>query len=163
MSTLNKYEMKKYPATAFFLFFLVSISFSQTKSKATVKQPVSDLKTILAGTGLPYSIVNDSLAYIPFEGENIASYRVIVQIIGEMFIVYTDLSEILPGKIDETRYKYLLEQNNNFDIVKLCLESEAHAVYVRADVFKAGLSSALLTRIIKQVANVTNIIAGELK
>ena len=163
MSTLNKCEMKKYPATAFFLFFLVSISFSQTKTKATVKQPVSDLKTILAGTGLPYSIVNDSLAYIPFEGENIAKYSVIVQKIGDLFIVYTTLTEILPGKLDETRYKYLLEQSNNYDIVKLCLDTEANAVYVRSDIYKAGLTSPLLSRIIKQVANVTNIMAGELK
>jgi hypothetical protein len=155
--------MRKYQIAAFFLFFTITISFAQTKKKTNVKQPVSELKTILAGTGLPYSIVNDSLSYIPFEGENIASYRVIVQKIGEMFIAYTDLTEILPGKIDETRYKYLLEQSNNYDIIKLCLDSEANTVYARADIYKAGLTSTLLTRIIKQVANVTNIIAGELK
>lgn len=154
--------MKKYPVTAILLFFLVSMCFSQTKTKANVKQPVSELITILAGTGLPYSIVTDSLAYIPFEGENITSYRVIVQKVGELFIVYTDLSEILPGKIDETRYKYLLEQSNNYDIVKLCLNSEVKTVYARADIYKFGLTADLFTRIIKQVANVTNIMAGEM-
>ncbi len=155
--------MKKCTATTFFLFFLVSISFAQIKTRTTVKQPASELKSILAGTGLPYSIISDSLSYIPFEGENIAKYAVIVQKVGELYIVFTTLTEILPGKIDDTRYKYLLEQSNNFDIVKLCLDSEVNSAYVRADIYRAGLTSTLLTRIIKQVANVTNIMAGDLK
>jgi hypothetical protein len=157
--------MHKYLTAAIFLLFTVNICLAQTKTstKSTVKQPVSELKTILAGTGLPYSIINDSLSYIPFEGENIAKYSVIVQKVGDLFIVYTSLTEILPGRIDETRYKYLLEQSNNYDIVKLCLDSEDKTVYARADMYKFGLKTEVLTRIIKQVANVTNILAGEMK
>jgi hypothetical protein len=69
----------------------------------------------------------------------------------------------MAGKIDETKYKYLLQQNDHFDIVKIGMSSDDNNVYVRSDVYKAGITASLLTRIIKQVANVTNIVAGELK
>jgi len=55
-----------------------------------------------------------------------------------------------------------LQQNDHFDIIKIGLDSD-NAVYVRADVYRANQTATLLARIIKQVANVTNIIAGDLK
>ena len=70
---------------------------------------------------------------------------------------------MLPGKINETKYKYLLQRNNDFDIIKIGIESSDNTVFVRADLFKAVITTALMTRVIRQVANVANIIGGDLK
>lgn len=148
--------------TSFFLLF-TGIGYSQAKTKPVVKAPVSELKKLLTGSGLPFKLVHDSLAIIPFGGENIASYDVLVQKASDLYIIYTNLSEVLPGKLKDEKYKLLLQRNNDFDIIKTALDSESNTVYVRADVFRSGLTAALLTRIIKQVANVTNILAGDLK
>ena len=145
--------------------FLLSagIAFGQTKPKPPVKKPVSELNKILTGSGLPFKMINDSLAVIPYEGENIKSYQVVIQKISDLYIVFTNLTETLPGKIDETKYKYLLHQNDNFDVVKIGISEADNTVYLRADLYKSGTNTALLTRIIKQVANTTNIIGGDLK
>jgi len=149
----------------FLCFFLhtAGISFAQPKPKPAVKQASPELKKLLMGSGLPYRIVNDSLAVIPYGGENLASFNVVVQKISDLYIIYSNLTEALPGKIDETKYKYLLQQNDNFDIVKIGLSADDKTFYLRADVYKAGITTAQLTRVIKQVANVTNIVAGDLK
>ena len=144
-----------------FLFSSIA-TFSQSKQKLPVKQSASPLKSLLSGTGLPYKMANDSLAVIPYGGENIESYEVLVQKAGDLYIVYTNLTEILPGKIDETKYKYLLQRNDHFDLVKIGL-SEENYFYVRVDVYSITTTKPVLTRIIKQVANVSNILAGDLK
>ncbi len=143
--------------------FCTAAGFSQAKSKAPVKQPLSELNKLLVGTNLPYKMVNDSLAAIPYEGENIAAYTVVIQRISDLYIVYTNLTETLPKTIEESKYKYLLQQNDHFDIVKISLNPDKNMLFLRADVYTTGISTALLQRIIRQVANVTNIIAGELK
>ena len=147
------------------LCFLLStgIAFTQPKSKTPAKKAVPELKKILSGTGLPYKIVNDSLAVIPYEGENIASYNVVIQKISDLYIIYTNLTEALPGRIDETKYKYLLQQNDHYDVIKIGMSADDGTVYLRADVYKASTNTILLKRIIEQVANVTNIIGGDLK
>lgn len=155
--------MKKYLLyTSCFLLFS-GMCFGQTKQKTPAKAVVSELKKILTGTGLPFSMVNDSLAVVPYGGENIASYNVLVQKVGDLYIIYTNLTEALPGKIDDSKFKYLLQRNNDFDIIKVGLDGDDNTVYVRADFFKAGGTPVLMARVIKQVANVTNIIAGDLK
>jgi hypothetical protein len=155
--------MKKQLLFTFCLLLLAGIAFAQPKQKPAVKQAVPELKKILNGTGLPFKIINDSLAVIPFEGENIASYNVMVQKISDLYIVYTNLTEALPGKIDDTKFKYLLQQTDHFDIIKIGMNSDDNIVYLRADLYKSGTNTALLKRVIKQVANVTNIIGGDLK
>ena len=155
--------MKRYLLFTFYFLFLACIDFAQPKQKPPVKQAVPELKKILSGTGLPFRIINDSLAVIPYEGENIASYNVMVQRISGLYIVYTNLTEILPGKIDDTKYKYLLQQNDHYDIIKIGVSADDNTVYLRADLYKAGTTAALLNRVIKQIANVTNIIGGDLK
>lgn len=155
--------MKRYILLNAILFFLALQGFAQTKPKTTVKQSVPELTRLITSTGLPYKIVNDSVAVVPYEGKNIAAYDVVVQKISDLYIVYTNLTEALPGKIDDTKYKYLLQQNDHFDIIKIGMSTDNNTVYVRADVYKAGITTALLARIIKQVANVSNIIGGDLK
>lgn len=147
------------------LTFLLStvIVFSQTNPKPTVKKPMPLLEKLLTGSGLPFKMANDSLAIIPYEGANIPSYHVLVQAIGDLFIIFTNLSETLPGKIDETNYKYLLQKNDHFDVVKIGMGAEDNTFYMRADLYKSGTNAALLKRVIAQVANVTNIIGGDLK
>jgi hypothetical protein len=145
------------------LLLSVGIAFTQTKPKTDVKKPVPELQKLLTGSALPYKMVNDSMAVIPYKGENIASYQVIVQKISDLYIVYTNLTETLPGKIDDTKYKYLLLQNDNFDLVKTGISAEDNTVYLRADVYKTGINTTMLKRVIEQVANVTNIIGGDLK
>ena len=139
------------------------IANAQAKPKLTAKPATNELAKLMMGIGLPYKMVNDSLAAIPYEGENIASYQVIVQKISDLIIVYTNLSDALPDKIDDTKYKYLLQQNEHFDIVKIGMSGDDNSVFVRADIYKAGTTTLLLQKIITQVATVTNIMAGQLK
>ncbi len=155
--------MRKHLLFIFCFLLIAGINFGQSKPKTPVSPTGSALKKIVSGTGLPYKMINDSLAVIPYEGENIASYNVLIQKVSDLYIVYTNLTEALPGKIDDTKFKYLLQKNNDFDIIKIGLESSDNTVYVRADIFKSVTTVALMTRVIKQVANVTNIIAGDLK
>jgi hypothetical protein len=155
--------MKKKLICLFFSLFVTFAVFAQTKANPAAKPIQYELQKILTGIDLPYKIVNDSLAAIPYEGNNIKSYQVIIQKISDLYIVMTDLTEILPGKFDSTHYKYLLLQNNNFDIVKIGMSAEDNNVYLRADLYKAGTNTALLKRVIQQVANVTDIIGGDLK
>ncbi len=133
------------------------------KEKPPVKQPVPELKKLLSGTGLPFKVINDSLATIPYGGENITSYQVLVQKVSDLYIIYTNLTETLPEKIDETKYKYLLQLNDHYDVVKIGMNGDDNTVYLRADIYKMATTTALLKRIIEQVANVTNIIGGDLK
>ncbi len=155
--------MKKQLPFAFFLLFLTGITFAQSKQKPPVKQAVPELKKLLSGTGLPFKVINDSLAVIPYGGENITSYQVVVQKISDLYIIYTNLTEALPEKINETKYKYLLQQNDHYDVVKIGMSVDDNTVYLRADVYKTATTTSLLKRIIEQVANVTNIIGGDLK
>lgn len=155
--------MKKHLFLTICILFSVLLVQAQSKPKAAANPPQSELQKILTGSGLPFKLINDSVAVIPYEGINIASFNVFVQKVGDLFIVYTDLMEILPGIIDETKYKYLLLQNDHFDIVKIGISSDEKSVFLRADLYKSNLNTTVLTRVIKQVANVTNIIAGEIK
>ena len=155
--------MKKQLTVLLLVLLSSGIAFSQTKTKQPVKKAVSALEKLFTGSGLPYSMVNDSLAVIPYGGENIASYKVLVQSISDLVIVFTDLTETLPGKIDSTKYKDLLQQNNQFDIVKIGINPDDNSVNLRADLYKAGTNNILLKRVIEQVANVTNIIGGDFK
>ena len=157
--------MKKNLATLLCLLLMAGVAFAQPKPKAkpVAKAPQHELEKILTGIGLPYKIVSDSLAVIPYEGENIKSFQVIIQHISDLYIVLTNLTEAMPGKISEANCKYLLQQNNNFDIVKIGMSSEDNTIAVRADLYKSGTNTALLKRVIAQVATVTDIIGGDLK
>ncbi len=155
--------MKKQLTVLLLVLLSSGLAHSQTKTKQPVKKAVSALEKLFTGSGLPYSMVNDSLAVIPYGGENITSYKVLVQSISDLVIVFTDLTETLPGKIDSTKYKYLLQQNNHFDIVKIGINPDDNSVNLRADLYKAGTNNILLKRVIEQVANVTNIIGGDFK
>ena len=155
--------MKKHFICMVCLLLSAGLAFTQTKPKTAIQQSIPELTKLMTGIGLPYKMVNDSVAVIPYEGENIASYQVVVQKVSDLYIVYSNLSEALPGKIDETKYKYLLQRNDHFDIIKIGMSADDNMVYVRADVYRAGITTTLLARIIKQVANVSNIIGGDLK
>ena len=157
--------MKKILLCITCLFLFAATAFTQTKPKPkpVTKTVVSELKKLLTGSALPFEMINDSLAVIPFEGDNIASYKVVVQRVSDLFIVFTNLTDALPGKIDETKYKYLLQQNDQYDVVKIGMSAGEGIFYLRADLYKSGVNTALLTRVIKQVANVANIIGGDLK
>jgi hypothetical protein len=154
--------MKKPLLYATFLLFLSINLFAQAKPKVSVKKVLAPLEKILSGTGLPYEMNNDSLAVIPYKGENIKSFTVIIQAISDLYIVYVDLSESIPTKITEAQYKYLLETNNNYDVIKIGM-TEDGGCNMRVDLYKAAATTPILKRIITQVANVTNIMAGDLK
>ena len=146
-----------------FLQLLSAMAFSQPKSKVPAKRTPSALEKLLTGSDLPYKIVNDSLAVIPYEGENIPSFQVVVQGISDLYIIYTNLTEALPGKIDSTKYKFLLQQNDHYDVIKIAVSAEENTAYLRADLYESGTNATLLKRVIAQVANVANIIGGDLK
>ena len=159
---LNNYTVRKLLPFLFYLFAFSTIASAQAKVKPATPPSANTLQKLLTGTGLPFRVVNDSLAVIPYESENIPSFQVLTQKIGDLYIIYTNLTEAIPGKINDTKFKYLLQQSDHFDIIKIGL-SDDNTMYLRADVYRTGITATLLTRIIKQVANVTNIIAGELK
>ncbi|MFZ4770170.1 MAG: hypothetical protein ACOYLO_08310 [Ferruginibacter sp.] len=157
--------MKKNLLSLLCLLLLAGFAYAQPKPKAkpTVKPAQHELEKILTGIGLPYKIVNDSLAVIPYEGDHVKSFQVIIQQISDLYIVLSNLTEALPGKIGEANCKYLLQQNNNFDIVKIGMSEEDNTIVVRADLYKTGTNTASLKRVIAQVATVTDIIGGDLK
>jgi len=93
----------KYVLSVCCLLLVTGICLAQVKPKPVVKPPAGELKKLFTGTGLPFKIISDSTAVIPYEGENIASYNVVVQEIEDLYIIYTNLSEALPGKIDNVR------------------------------------------------------------
>jgi len=156
--------MKKNLFSLLCLLLLAGFAYAQPKPKAkpVVKKAQYELEKILIGIGLPYKIVSDSLAVIPYEGDNVKSFQVVIQQISDLFIVLSNLTEALPGKISESNHKYLLHQNNNFDVVKIGISDEDNTVAVRADLYKTGTNTALLKRVIAQVATVTDIIGGDL-
>ena len=154
--------MKKQLLVSCCLVILTGISFGQPKQKQIAKPVVYQLQKLLTGINLPYKIVNDSLAAIPYEGDNIASYQVIIQKISDLYIIYTNLSEALPDKLTEAQYKYLLQRNDHFDMIKVGL-GEDGVFYLRSDLITTTATTPILKRLITQVANAANIIAGDLK
>ena len=153
--------MKKQLLICCCMLLLTAIAIGQTKQKPVAK-PVYQLQKLLTGIKLPYKIVNDSLAAIPYEGENIASYQVVIQKVSDLYIIFTSLSEAIPDKLTEAQYKYLLQRNDHFDIVKIGL-GEDGVFYLRSDLYISTATTPILKRIITQVANVANMIAGDLK
>lgn len=154
--------MKKISVLVSCFLFVVVMAVAQPKSKVSNKTSPGNLEKLLKGSGLPVTMINDSLAVIPYGGEHIESYNVAIQQAGDLYLVFTNLSDAVPGKINESNYKYLLQQNEHFDIIKISMSADDQ-MFVRADVYKTNLNTATLSRIVKQVANVTNIIAGQLK
>lgn len=144
------------------LVLLTGITIAQSSQKPMAKLVAPQLKKLLTGSELPYKMANDSLAIIPYEGENIASYQVLVQKVSDLYIIYTNLTEAIPGKLTETQYKYLLQRNDEFDVIKIGLADDG-TFYLRGDLYISVATTAILKRIISQVANVANIIAGALK
>ena len=68
----------------------------------------------------------------------------------------------LPGKIDEIKYKYLMQQYEYFDIITTGMSGDDCNVFIWQISYKSDSTTPLLQKIITQVANVTNITAGEL-
>ena len=127
--SLNKLTMKKNFPILLCSLLITCFAFAQPKPKTAAIPPAHELEKILTGIGLPYKIVNDSLAVIPYEGINIKSFQVIIQKISDLYIVLSNLTEALPGKINESKYKYLLQMNDNFDIVKIGLQLSRADLY----------------------------------
>lgn len=160
--SFTKIKMKNKLLYTFCFMFLATISFAQSAQKPMAKPVAPQLKKLLTGSDLPYKMANDSLAVIPYEGENISSFLVLVQKVSDLYIIYTNLSEAIPGKLTEAQYKYLLQRNDEFDLIKIGLADDG-TFYLRSDLFRSIATTPILKRIVSQVANVANIIAGVLK
>lgn len=145
------------------IIFFATVAFAQTKPKAQVKKVTPELELLLSDTGFPFEMISDSAAIIPFEGTNIEEFNVAVQKVSDLYIIYSNLTKTFPNKIDETTYKYLLEKNDHFDITKIGLNVHDNMIYLRADTFISAVNAPLMKRILQQVGNATNIIAGDLK
>lgn len=59
------------------LVLLTGISVARSKKKLPEMQAVLELTKMLTGTGLPFKMLHDSVAVIPYQGENIATYDAI--------------------------------------------------------------------------------------
>ncbi len=145
------------------ILFLVSISFAQTKPQVQVKKVMPELEKLLTASTFPFGMLSDSAAIIPFEGTHIDSFNVAVQKVSDLYIIYANLTKTFPDQINETTYKYLLEKNDHFDITKIGLNVHDNMMYLRADVYISVMNGPLMKRILQQVGNATNIIAGDLK
>ncbi|KAK6021253.1 hypothetical protein OSTOST_13076, partial [Ostertagia ostertagi] len=137
-------------------------SVTLSKPKGPVKPVVAAFEKMVAGTKLPYKMINDSLAVIPYEGENVPNYQVVVHKAGDLIIVFVNLSDLWPGKLGAERYEYLLQQAYQFDILKIGMDADDKTIYARADLYKTTVTSPILGRVIRQVANVTNILGAQL-
>ena len=91
--------MKKLFTLLLCLLLFSTAILAQAKVNAIARKPANTLQKLLTGTGLPFKVVNDSLAAIPYKSENIPSYEVLIQQIGDLYIIYIELTELLPGKI----------------------------------------------------------------
>jgi len=156
---MNSYRLLSFLLIIILLFNEEGLTQAKTASK---QPPTPILKKMLNGSGLPFKVVNDSMLIVPFEGENLAAYDVVIRRTGGLLVIYSSLIEAIPVKTDEKVCKYLLEQNDHFDLVKIGLSGEGE-LYLRADLYWTTVSTAILTRVIRQVANVTNIIAGDFR
>lgn len=87
--------MKKQFVVIFSLLFSAGITIAQSQKKLPAKQAVPELSKMLTGTGLPFKMLNDSVAVIPYGGENIATYEMGVQKVSPLYIIYTNLSEAI--------------------------------------------------------------------
>lgn len=158
--------MKKQLVYLMCLLLCANISFAQTKQKTTAKPVKSGFEKVMDEIGFAYEKISDTLAEIPVEGTNIPTIKVRLGKVDDLYIIYLNLSKALPGKLDATKYQYLLEKNNLFDMVKISLDKADKAqdfFYIRAEVYAYGVKAANLKRIVIQVADAADIIAGELK
>lgn len=89
--------MKKQWLLILFVLFCSATTFGKTKT--AIKQNVPELSKLLSGCSLQYKMINDTLAAIPYEGENIASYNVVIQKVSDLYIIYSNLTIALLGKI----------------------------------------------------------------
>ena len=144
------------------MLVLPILAIAQNKAKSPIKPEPFRLEKLVAESGLPYRMVHDSLAVIPYTGEYVKEFDLVVQKASDLLLIYTNLSAAVSGKLDSTAYPFLLQQNHHFDLVKIGMD-ESQTVFVRADVYLAATNVKLLTRMIKQVANVTNILGGSLQ
>ena len=56
-----------------------------------------------------------------------------------------------------------MQQNEHSDIITTGMRDDDNNIFVRPIFYKSGSTTSLLQKIITQVANVTNIMAGQLK
>lgn len=148
------------------LLLSASITFAQNKQKTTEKPVKSGFEKILDEIGFAYEKISDTLAEIPVDGNYIPSIKVRLGKVDDLYVIYCNLSKALPGKLNATKYQYLLEKNNLFDLVKIGLDKVEKAedfFYIRSEVHTYGAKAVNLKKIVIQVADAAEVIAGELK
>ncbi len=85
-----------------------------------------------------------------------------VQTTGDLVIVITPLSDILPAKMAEYNYLTILQRSQYYDLVKI-VANEAGCFYLRVDTYKTFVECYVLKRILQQSGNVTDLLFDELK
>lgn len=142
---------------------MISImSFAQSAKTTPAKKVLTGIDKVMTEIGYPYTKVNDSIATITFTGEVVKSYDLSFFKTGGLYITYINLSK-LPGlTINESKYKYLLTCNTNFDLIKVGLEEDGTA-FIRCETYVNGALAGNLKRIIDQVGNAVEEVASKLK
>ena len=141
------------------VIFVPLLMRAQTKSFVPKKEGI--MEQLLLKVALPYRIINDSLAVIPYSGSSIPDYQIVIQRVSDLCIIYTNLSEVQSFKDDSLVMHHLLQQADHFDLIKIGMDQH-NDVYIRSDAFIDLLNSKYMERLIRQVANVANIVAGEI-
>lgn len=143
----------------FISIFLVTIN-AQAQQK--IKQPGGSLQKMLNESKHQYKKLTDSIYQITFAGDNIKEFDVTISQISDLFVISVDISEAMNLELKPEKYESLLKSNDAYDIVKIGLSEYNNHLYLRADIYSSIVNTAILKRIIAQVANVTEIIAGDL-
>lgn len=145
------------------LLLITVFSYAQNnKTSNNTKKPLSGIDKAMTEIGFPYTKYNDSVANIIFDGTTIKTYNVMVIKAGTMYVAYLNLSEALNIKIDPSKYKYLLENNADYDFIKIGL-TEKEEVFIRYENYVSGFNGANFKNIINMMADAAETMAPKLR
>jgi hypothetical protein len=146
-------------------FFCVSLLLMSTiflPAQTKTKKSMTGIEKKVAEMSFPYQKINDSLVVIPFKSTHLSAFNIVFARSGALYILYVNLSDALPGKLDANKYQYLLQQNNDIDFVKIGLDKESGKCFLRTDVLVDGASTNNLKKLLNQMGDAADLIATDL-
>lgn len=144
------------------LLLITVCSFAQSSKTTSTKKVLTGIDKTMTDIGYPYTKYNDSVANIVFDGTVIKTYSVMVIKIGKLYVAYLNLTEALNTKIDPSKYKYLLENNSEYDFIKIGLTNKEE-VFIRYETPTNSFNAASFKSIINQMADAAENMAPKLR
>jgi len=132
---------------------------------AEVARLTTRLEELVKGSGFKSSKVNDSAYTIDFAGKQLPKIKVIVTVASKgedgIVVIYTNPAAKAQLGSSPSMLSALLKANNEFDFVKVGVDSDGDAV-VRGDI-PSSSDVAYFKRIVEQVAAATDELYGKIK